>query len=140
MSRNPAVGLNALDEFEQTKQLKLPLGLRRLLLLSNGMSAGEYDDQNHIRFWPLEELAFVSACAPEFASPEYENHLVFADHSLWAHAYAVSLDSGEVVMVGAERPIVVTGSLESFLAMYVSNAPALFPRVPEVPASGEPIE
>jgi hypothetical protein len=126
--RNPAVSLEDLGRVEETNALKLPPPLRRLLLLSNGMSDGEYDPDNQLRFWSLEELALVSSCAPELASPRYERHLVFADYSVWSHAYAVSLDSGEVVVVGDEQPVFVTGSVESFLAMYVSNAPALFPQ------------
>lgn len=79
-------------------------------------------------FWPLVALARVKECAPELLSPRYDDQLAFADHSIWAHFYAVSLVSGEVVVAGGKQPIYVTGSLESFLALYVSNGPALFPQ------------
>src|SRR5437762_1796033 len=90
LSRKPAVSIDALDRFEVEHRVKLPAALRRVLLLSNGLEDGEYDETSQIRFWSLEELARVKECAPELASARYDDHLVFADYSVWSHAYAVS--------------------------------------------------
>lgn len=127
LQRNPAASLQALDLFEEKYKIKLPAALRRVLLLSNGIANGEYDQVNQIRFWALEEFASVEEWAPELTQG-YRNNIVFADYSVNAHAYAFSTISGAVVLVGAVDPVFVTGSVESFLMLYVQDAPALFPR------------
>jgi hypothetical protein len=122
LARRPAVGLNALDAFEERLGSALPAGLRRFLLLSNGMTLEERDPESQVRFWGLEELAFVGSCAPELDVPEYRRVLVFADYSVWAHAYGVALPSGEVVLVGDRTPRPVCDSIEIFLQLYLGNA------------------
>lgn len=125
--RRPAVSSGMLDKFDEEHALRLPPGLRRTLLLSNGMEADEYDRTSNIRFWPLEEIALVKDCAPELKSAANEGQLVFADYSIWAFAYAVSLDLGHVTVVGGDHPIFVAESVEAFFELYLSNSPALFP-------------
>ena len=121
LARRPAVGPNALDKFEEIHGLKLPVALRRLFLLSNGLAQGEYDRVNHVRFWPLEELSYVKECAPELATSATDEHLVFADYSVWAHAYAVSPKVGSVVVIGGTKARNLSGSMDDFMSMYLEN-------------------
>jgi hypothetical protein len=127
LQRNPAVGLNALDQFESRHGLKLPVSLRRLLLLSNGLVEGQYDPANYIRFCAIEEFALQTF--PAGSDPGgRESYLVFAEFSIWAHSYAVSTVSGVVAVIGGRLPIRVADSLEEFLLLYLENSPALFPK------------
>jgi hypothetical protein len=121
LSRRPAVGLYALDQFEEAHGLKLPAALRKLLLLSNGLERGEYDRVSHIRFWPLEEIASVKECAPELATSVASDCLVFADYSVWAHAYVVSPKAGSVSVIGGRESIYVSESIDDFLLMYLND-------------------
>jgi hypothetical protein len=122
LTRRPGVGLNALGAFEERIGSALPPGLRRLLLLSNGMSPEERDPESQVRFWGLEELTFVRSCAPELDFPQYQGVLVFADYSVWAHAYGVALSSGQVMLVGDRTPRPIGDSIEMFLGLYLENA------------------
>jgi hypothetical protein len=127
--RNPAVGLNELDRFEARHNISLPPALKRLLLLSNGLVEGQYDPANHIRFCEIGEFV-LDDVASMAASDENERYLVFAEFSIWAHAYGISTSSGHLAVVGGTSPIFVAKSLEEFLALYLANSAALFPKSP----------
>ena len=135
LSRRPAVTWEDLSRFEESRGVKVPPDLRRVFLLSNGLAEGEYDQKSQIRFWPLEELALVTDCAPELTSTSYEGHLVFADYSIWSHGYSILPVSGEIFIVGAERPMYVADSMERFLTLYLSDSPGLFFQNPRLPIS-----
>jgi hypothetical protein len=127
--RNPAVGLNELDRFEAHHNISLPAALRRLLLLSNGLVEGQYDPANFIRFCGIDEFVLDDVSSTT-ASDHNEHYLVFAEFSIWAHTYGLSMSSGHVAVIGGPSPIFVAKSLDEFLAMYLENSPALFPKSP----------
>jgi hypothetical protein len=105
---NAGVSKAELDSFEAQHHVVLPEDLRDYFLCVNGMPPDEVDD-GMIRFWMLEEVQPLVLSGPAFSDPGYIQHpeslFLFADYSLWAHAYAIRLgnvptQSNEVVIIG----------------------------------------
>jgi hypothetical protein len=92
------------------------------------MAPDEIDD-GMIRFWMLEEVAPLPDGAPQYSDGEYvknpETLFLFADYSIWAHAYAIrlgrtTLDSNEVVIIGYKSPKLISDSFSEFVETYLT--------------------
>ena len=127
--REPGVGQGVLARLPVWSRYTIPPDLGSLLALANGMGKGSTDDLM-IRFWPAEELRSVHEELPDAAWDPHADFLVFADYSIWAHAYAIQVGAtsaaGTVVIVGGAEPISVASSFAEFLARYLFEPDSLF--------------
>ena len=130
---NAGVSKAELDAFEARHCVVLPEDLSDYFLCVNGMPPDIVDD-GMIRFWMLEELLPLTVGAPEFCDPSYirnpESLFLFADYSIWAHAYAIRLgstplQSNEVVIIGYASPVTVSKSFSEFVDSYLTNKDSL---------------
>jgi hypothetical protein len=130
---NAGVSKAQLDSFESKHGVVLPEDLRDYFLCVNGMPDGEVDD-GMIRFWMLEELQPLTQGAPAYSDASYIQHpeslFLFADYSIWAHAYAIrlgsaSLQSHEVVIIGSESPVTIAQSFSEFVDLYLTDKDSL---------------
>jgi hypothetical protein len=130
---NAGVSDTELDSFETKHGVVLPEDLRDYFLCVNGMPPEVVDD-GMIRFWMLEELKPLPQGAPEYCDPQYIQNpgsfFLFADYSIWAHAYAIrlgdlQLESNEVVIIGYESPVAVSKSFSEFVDSYLTNKDVL---------------
>lgn len=87
-------------------------------------------DDGLIRFWMLKEINPLPQGAPQYSDPDYvqnpETLFLFADYSIWAHAYAIRLGkessgSNEVVIIGYESPKSISTSFSRFVDTYLTN-------------------
>ena len=126
---NAGVAKAELDAFEARHRVVLPEDVRDYFLCVNGMAPDEVDDGT-IRFWMLAELQPLTQGAPAFADSSYiqnpESLFLFADYSLWAHAYAIRLGSAplpsnEVVIIGYDTPVIACTSFSEFVDIYLTN-------------------
>lgn len=126
---NAGVSREELNAFEERYGIVLPTDMRSYFLCVNGMTSDVVDEEL-IRFWMLDEVKPLNEGAPEFSNPLYihrpESMFLFADYSLWAHAYAIRLESvplqsNEVCIIGAERPITIANSFSEFAEHYLTN-------------------
>jgi hypothetical protein len=127
---NAGVSKAQLDSFESKHGVVLPEDLRDYFLCVNGMPHDVVDD-GMIRFWMLEELQPLPQGAPAFSDPSYIQHpeslFLFADYSIWAHAYAIrlgsvsSLQSHEVIIIGYESPVTIAQSFSEFVDRYLTE-------------------
>lgn len=136
MQFNDGVSAAELEFFEKNNSVILPADLRDYFLSVNGMADGATDDVL-IRFWTLEETRALPEGAPDYANSDYvenpESLFVFADFSLWAHAYAIRLTAtlptiNEVFIIGTEYPILLFRSFSEFVGSYLTNKDLLFPQ------------
>lgn len=134
---NAGVSREELNAFEAKYGVVLPPDMRSYFLCVNGM-ASDVVDEELIRFWMLDEVKPLNEGAPEFSNPLYiqrpESMFLFADYSLWAHAYAIRLESvplqsNEVCIIGIERPITIANSFSEFVAHYQRAISANVPRI-----------
>ena len=132
---NDGVSENALAAFEHKFGVALPLDMREFFLTANGLPE-EVTDDEMIRFWMLEEVKPLPSGAPEFTTTDYIDHpesvFLFADYSLWAHAYAIRLFStevnrNEVFLIGGDYPILLFRSFSELLDSYLTDKSLLFP-------------
>ena len=133
---NSGVSEDSLVAFEDRYGVTLPTDLRDYFLTVNGMLDG-VTDQDLIRFWTLEEVTPLPSGAPEYASQEYvdnpESLFLFADYSLWAHAYAIRLVSSppnknEILIIGGDYPIRLFQSFSDLLDSYLTDKALMFPQ------------
>ena len=126
---NSGVSESVLDAFEAKHSVVLPADFRDYFRSVNGMPPDEVDD-DMIRFWMLEEVTALPKGAPEYADRGYvenpETLFLFADYSIWAHAYAIrlgttALDSNEIVIVGSESPKLIFDSFSGFVDAYLTS-------------------
>ena len=117
-----------LRAFEDKYGVVLPEDLREYLSCVNGMAHDVVDD-GLIRFWTLEEVIPVSEGAPQYSDRDYvqdpETLFLFADYSIWAHAYAIRLgkavlNSNEVVVIGYQSPKLIAESFSGFVEIYLT--------------------
>ena len=129
VDNNAGVSKAELDSFEAKHSVVLPEDLRDYFLCVNGMPQDVVDD-GMIRFWMLEELQPLPQGAPAFSDPSYiqnpESLFLFADYSMWAHAYAirlgsVPLQSNEVVIIGYKSPVTVSQYFSEFVEQYLTD-------------------
>ena len=132
---NVGVSTAALESFEKDNDVILPGDLRDYFLSVNGMLAEATDDVL-FRFWMLEEIRSLPEGAPDYADPRYienpESLFLFADFSLWAHAYAVRLTdtqpkTNEIFLIGSDSPILLFQSFSEFVDSYLTNKDLMFP-------------
>ena len=118
-----------LDSFEAKHGVVLPSDFRDYFLSVNGMPPDVVDD-GMIRFWELGEVEPLPTGAPEYSEPGYienpESLFLFADYSIWTHAYAirigsVALPSNEVVIIGYESPVAISSSFSEFVDRYLTG-------------------
>jgi len=126
---NSGVSEADLITFQTQHAVVLPDDLRNYFLCVNGMAPDVMDDQL-IRFWMLDEVRPLNECAPEFSHPEYiqraESIFLFADYSIWAHAYGIRLESfpsesNEVFIIGYDSPVKISDSFSNFVDHYLTN-------------------
>jgi hypothetical protein len=126
---NAGVSKAELDSFEAKHQVVLPEDLRDYFFWVNGMPPDVVDD-GMIRFWMLEEFQPLAQGAPAFSDPSYihdaESLFLFADYSIWAHAYAIRLgslprQSNEVVIIGYKSPVAICNCFSEFVDRYLTN-------------------
>ena len=102
-----------------------------LYLAADGMAAGA-SDRHALRFWPLSELEPAT-------HRTNDSLLIFADWSLSAHEYAISLggrsEADSVVIVGGDATIVVASDFSVFLNFYLHEPDRLFPQAAPPKAS-----
>ncbi|HEY0760772.1 MAG TPA: SMI1/KNR4 family protein [Pyrinomonadaceae bacterium] len=132
---NDGVSENALAAFEHKFGMALPADMREFFLTANGMP-DEVTDDEMIRFWMLEEVKPLPSGAPEFATTAYVDHpeslFLFADYSLWAHAYAIRLvtpevNRNEVFIIGGDYPILLFRSFSELVDTYLADKSFMFP-------------
>lgn len=126
---NDGVSEESLRSFESKYSVVIPTDLRDYFLSVNGMPAGTTDEAL-IRFWMLEEVKPLPEGAPDYSQPLYTDGpgslFLFADYSLWAHAYAIRLTaqpvtSNEVFVIGGNIPIPLFNSFSEFVDSYLTN-------------------
>jgi hypothetical protein len=131
---NGGVSEAQLSAFEHKYDVTVPQELRDYFLSVNGMPSDVVDTEM-IRFWMLEELGPLPELAPDFADPRYienpESVFLFADYSIWAHAYAIRLtkavtESNEIFIIGPKSPLLLCGSFSDFVDRYLTNKDLLF--------------
>lgn len=126
---NAGVSKAELDSFEARHRVVLPEDLREYFLCVNGMPHDVVDD-GMIRFWMLDEVLPITQGAPAFSDPRYVQHpeslFLFADFSIWAHAYAirlgsVALQSNEVLIIGYKSPVTISQCFSEFVDQYLTD-------------------
>jgi hypothetical protein len=119
----------ALARAERELQVKFPAALSELLLAADGMQPN-VADEDHFRFLSLDEIRPVAAEFPDLDPVEYRDLVVCVEYCLWAHAYAVRLDStglsDAVVLVGGTRPLPIANGFSEFLSLYLLKSNLLF--------------
>ena len=132
---NEGVTENSIAAFECQYGVVLPTDMRVFFLTLNGMP-DDIADEEMIRFWRLEEVKPLSSVAPAYATPDYidnsQSLFVFADYSLWAHAYAIRLDSrecdtNEIFIIGGDYPVPLFHSFSELVDRYVVDRSCMFP-------------
>jgi hypothetical protein len=131
---NAGVSKAQLESFESKHCVVLPEDLRDYFLCVNGMPPDVVDD-GMIRFWMLEELQPLTQGAPAYSDGSYIQHpeslFLFADYSIWAHAYAIRLgsvssQSHEVVIIGSESPVTIAQCFTEFVDQYLTDKDRLY--------------
>lgn len=132
---NGGVSGVTLESFEQKYGVILPADLRDYFRSVNGMPSGVCDEE-FIRFWMLEEVKPLPEGALDYSNPRYvdspESLFLFADYSIWAHAYAIRLTSdplktNEVIIIGGDSPIPLFESFSELVDNYLTNERLLLP-------------
>lgn len=124
------VSESKLNAFEHKYKVYLPQDLRDYFTLINGMSPGVMDGV-FIRFWMLDEIKPLSEDAPEYAAPNYiddaNSVFVFADWSVWAHAFGIRLSpakeqvSNTVYVLGYLPAVPIARSFSEFVDLYLTD-------------------
>jgi hypothetical protein len=126
---NAGVSEAVLTSFEKKYAVVLPEDLRDYFLCVDGMPP-EIVDDGFIRFWTLEEVVPLPQGAPDYSNPQYiqgsDSIFLFADYSMWAHAYAIRLtkaptESNEVFVIGRDLPSLISNSFSQFVDIYLTN-------------------
>ena len=132
---NDGVSAASLADFERRSGVVLPRDMRDYFLAVNGMQEGVTDDEM-IRFWPLEEVKSLPAGAPDYATADYidtpQSVFLFADYSIWAHAYAIRLGASElarneIFIIGGDYPILLFQSFSELVENYLADKRLMFP-------------
>lgn len=126
---NAGVSEAELKAFEEKYGVVLPDDLRDYFRCVNGMPPDVVDD-GMMRFWMLEEIEPLKQGAPQYSDGTYvqnpETLFLFADYSIWAHAYAIrlgneGLESNDVVIIGYESPKSIANSFSRFVDTYLTS-------------------
>jgi hypothetical protein len=127
-----------LARFESRYGVALPADFATFYRAIDGMPPNEMDDEM-IRWWPIDEVKPVNDDLKQ-VHDAYPNQFIFADWSLWAHAFAIDLSKGSnhgrVVIAGmASGPIPLSGSFGEFLDLYVRKSRDLYGPEQPIPRS-----
>ena len=131
---NDGVSPDSLAEFERRSGVVLPPDMRDYFLVVNGMPEDVSDDEM-LRFWSLEEVKPLTAGAPDYATADYidnpQSVFLFADYSLWAHAYAIRLGAAElsrneIFIIGGDYPILLFRSFSELVESYLADKRLMF--------------
>lgn len=131
---NAGVSEAALTSFEEKYDVVLPEDFHDYFLSVNGMPPEIVDDA-FIRFWMLEEVEPLPQGAPDFSNPQYirapDSIFLFADYSIWAHAYAIRLtktpaESNKVFIIGHDSLVLISNSFSGFVDKYLTNKDLIF--------------
>ena len=112
--------------FEAHYEVVLGNEMRAYFRILNGTSGGRQGrwDAQHIMFWTLAQ---VRSLAEENGIRAGKNLFVFADWSLWTHAYAFSLgpdgEKSTILLVGGRTPRRLASSLADFIRGYLAEDP-----------------
>jgi SMI1/KNR4 family protein SUKH-1 len=123
--------------FEQKYNVTLAAIVRDYFTLLNGTTGGKLgmDDENLVGFWHIDQVRPLAEECPEYATGDEPNLFVFADYSIWAHAYAMRLTKGQdsatpVLLIGGNRALQIAPTFEDFFRRYVAHDESmLFPRI-----------
>jgi hypothetical protein len=121
----PGVSMRHVADFERRHGVRLPADFVEYVLAVDGMEENTADAAL-FRFWPLAEISTAEQSLPH--SRGLSGCWVFADQSLWAYGYALRLGggTGDVVVVGSERPIPVAASFGEFLSAYLRDDRSIY--------------
>jgi hypothetical protein len=131
---NDGVSQDCLAAFEYEFGVVLPADMREFFGTINGLPDGTTDEEM-IRFWTLQEVKPLPIGAPAFATPNYidgpESLFLFADYSLWAHAYAIRLGASdlkknEIFLVGGDYPVLLFHSFSELIESYLADKSLMF--------------
>lgn len=114
---------------ENRLQVGLPKPLIEYLSVVNGMRTNTYDEHG-FRFWGVDEFELARIGGEPSSVGPSRTRVIFADYSIWTHAYAISSAMGlpeDIALVGGPEPILVASSFEMFLEKYLDDPDALFP-------------
>ncbi|MDQ1639478.1 MAG: hypothetical protein QOF62_2817 [Pyrinomonadaceae bacterium] len=126
---NAGVSETELKAFEKKYSVVLPDDLHDYFRCVNGMPPDVVDD-GMIRFWTLGEMKPLPQGAPKYSVSSYvknpESLFLFADYSIWAHAYAIRLESvpshsNEIIIIGYESPVLISHSFSEFVDHYLTD-------------------
>lgn len=126
---NAGVSEVELKAFEGKYGVVLPDDLRDYFRCVNGMPPDVVDD-GMIRFWMLGEMKPLPQGAPKYSVSSYvknpESLFLFADYSIWAHAYAIRLESvpspsNEIIIIGYKSPVLISHSFSEFGDHYLTD-------------------
>ena len=126
---NAGISEAKVKAFEEKYGVILPDDVRDYFRCVNGMAPDEVDD-DMMRFWMLEEIEPLPQGAPEYSDGTYvqspETLFLFADYSLWAHAYAIRLgntvlEANEVIIIGGKSPKLISASFSKFVGTYLTS-------------------
>ena len=125
---NAGVSEAELEAFEEKFGVILPTDFREYFRCVNGMPTDVVDD-GMIRFWMIEEIKPLTQGAPAYSASSYvensQSLFLFADYSMWAHAYAIRLasipvQSNEVIIIGYKSPVLISHSFSEFGHHYLT--------------------
>lgn len=132
---NDGVSEAAIAAFEHEFGVVLPSDMREYFLTVNGMQP-DVTDEEMLRFWTLQEFKPLPAAAPLYATASYISNpqtlFVFADYSIWAHAYAIrlgvaALNQNEIFIIGGDYPILLFNSFSQLIDSYLADKRLMFP-------------
>lgn len=129
-----------IDDFERRFEVVLPLDLREYFLRLNGTGQGMTDD-DLISFWRLDELEILTKYGVTDLKDAAE-WFVFADYSIWAHAYAIRLrsdrDAPAPVAICFPEAFQVASSMADFVSGYLCrDLSVLFTQPPDSPVNDD---
>jgi hypothetical protein len=119
-----------LDDAQRRLGVRVPDDVATYFQTVNGMLPDVYD-RHDLRFWALDELQPVGVILKGIGGSSYKDYVVFADYSLFAHAYAIlpgPKEVEQVALVGGQQPIRIASSFMDFIDNYVNNTELLFPK------------
>ena len=141
----PGATTSYINTFEQQYGVRLPNEAREFYTESDGMSPGEWDEEQ-LSFYPLAEVYPIPVALPtgHRGTPDYTgigrslpdaaSYFVFADYSVRCHVYAVRLSADPaapcpvVWIAGSDNWEFQVGSFGEFLRLYAEDpGQVLFP-------------
>lgn len=127
------------DDFERRFAVSLPEDVREYFLRLNGTVEGEcgMDDDQLMGFWRLDQVASLAA-EGIVGFEGAKDWFVFADFSIWCHAYAIRLSpdrgAGAPVAICYNPPTFpIARSMGEFIEAYLRRDQSILFAEPAVP-------